>query len=102
MIKKQLCILLNHLFLTRKKIRKNITLIGQAEIIIIQSNFEVFKNFDIKQSRIPSQIIFVVVTNQNEAIKNFKMILDQSKTMFMKFPNQSILLSFSKISKIYI
>ena len=54
---------------------------------------EAFIFFDINQSEssIASQVIIVVLTNQNEV---FKLFYRSEKTMFMKIPNQSFLLNF--------
>ena len=47
-------------------------LFNLAEMKIIQSNYGVFKSFAINQSGIPSQVIFVVIINQNEVFTDFK------------------------------
>ena len=51
--------------------------------------------------RIASQVVFVVITNQNEVFTDLKKnFVDQNQTMFMKLPNQSIFLNFSNMTKI--
>ena len=42
----------------------------------------------------------MVIINQNEVFTDFKKVVDQNQTMFMNFPNQSILFNFSNITKI--
>ena len=44
--------------------------INQSEMSFTSHGF--FNNFDIKQSSIPSQVIFVVITNQNEVFTDFE------------------------------
>ena len=48
-----------------------------------------FNNFDIKQLSIPSQVIFVVITNQNEVFTHFK-ILCRSELNHVYETSQSI------------
>ena len=73
--------------------------LNQAKTKIIRGNHGVIKIFDISQSesRIPSQVRFVVKTNQKKYSHILKYFLDQNQTMYMKLLNQSILLNFSKM-----
>ena len=64
------------------------------------TQYGIFNNFDIKQSSVPSQVILLVLTKQNEVFSDFKIILrsEQKKTKFINFPYQSVLFSFSKLT----
>ena len=54
------------------------------------STFHAFFNvFDIKQSNIPSQVIFVVITNQNKVFTDFK-VLCRSEPNYDYETSQSI------------
>ena len=55
--------------------------VSQSEFSSTSHRF--FNSFDIKRSSIPSQVIFVVITNQNEVFTGFE---DQNQTMLMKLP----------------
>ena len=46
--------------------------VNQSELSSTSPGF--FNVFDIKQSSIPSQVIFVVITNQNEVFTDFKIL----------------------------
>ena len=59
------------------------TLLNPAKIKTIQTNYEIFKIADINQSEptsIPSQVLFKVLTYQNEVFTDFKVFSDQNKT----------------------
>ena len=64
----------------------------------------VFHKIDIRQSesRIPSQLIFVVLTNLNEVFTDFKMFSDQKKNYFYKTSQSINFIEFSNINNIYI
>ena len=73
--------------------------INKSESSFIHNKFLCFWYQTIRIER-SFTVIFVVVTNQNEVFKDSKFFIDQNKSMFMKFSNQSKLLTFFDITNI--
>ena len=65
--------------------------VNQSELSSSSNGF--FNKFDSKQSSVPSQVIFVVMTNQNEVFTDFQELCRSERNNFHNF-HPSVLTNF--------